>query len=182
MNTFIALFRGINVGGANKLPMRELVGVLEGLGLREIKTYIQSGNVLFKSDNGDLPDLAGRIGAAIEESHGFRPQVLLLGLDDLASAIASNPFPEAEGAPKTLHLYFLASAPEDLNLGTLERFRREGERFVLEGEVFYLHAPEGIGRSKLAARVEKVLGVPATARNWRTVGKIMAMAQRSAIE
>lgn len=176
MRTFVALLRGINVGGRNSLPMRELVEVLEGLGLREVKTYIQSGNVVFQNEGGEPADLAGRMGDAIEKSHGFRPEVMLLKVDELQSAIAANPFPEAELEPKTLHLYFLGSEPENADLKALESIRREKERFKLEGKVFYLHAPLGIGRSKLAAQVEKSLGVAVTSRNWRTVSKIRAMA------
>jgi uncharacterized protein (DUF1697 family) len=179
MDTYIALFRGINVGGANRLPMRELVDVLECLGLQNIRTYIHSGNVVFGSKEVDLSELAGRMSAAIKESHGFTPHVLLLEQDELENALASNPFPKAESAPKTLHLFFLASTPENPDLETLESIKRESERFDLRGRVLYLHAPDGIGRSKLAARVEKSLGVPVTARNWRSIGKIMAMARQS---
>ena len=109
MKTIIALFRGINVGGRNKLPMRDLVAVLEDLGLTDVKTYIQSGNAVFHADGVDNAELSDAISAAIQERHGFAPQVLLLGISDLAEAIASNPFPEAEADPKTLHLFFLAS-------------------------------------------------------------------------
>ncbi len=83
-----------------------------------------------------------------------------------------------ESEPKTLHLYFLAVTPERPDLDALERIKGERERFVLVDGVFYLHAPEGIGRSKLAANAEKLLGIPATARNWRTVGKVMEMADQ----
>jgi uncharacterized protein (DUF1697 family) len=99
-------------------------------------------------------------------------------LDELERAMASNPYAEAESEPKSLHLYFLASEPQDPDLKTLESIRVDSERFALQGKVFYLHAPDGIGRSRLAARVEKALGVPATARNWRSVSKIVAMAKR----
>jgi uncharacterized protein (DUF1697 family) len=177
MKPYIALFRGINVGGRNKLPMRELKEVLNGLGLRNIQTYIQSGNVVFQGGKRNLSELASEISAAIRKSHGFTPSVILLELGAFEKAIASNPYPEAEAEPKTLHLYFLDSLPEDPDLEGLEGLRRENERFALMGKVFYLHAPDGIGRSKLAARVEKSLGVPATARNWRSVCKIMEMAE-----
>jgi uncharacterized protein (DUF1697 family) len=89
-----------------------------------------------------------------------------------------NPFPEAESEPKTLHVYFLASSPECPDLDALEGIKGERERFVLKDEIFYLHAPDRVGRSKLAANAEKLLGVPATARNWRTVRKVMAMAKQ----
>lgn len=176
MNTYVALFRGINVGGRNRLPMRDLVDLLTGLGLRDIHTFIQSGNVIFRSEGLDTRALADDIRAAVGESHGFVPQVLLLELEELQDAIASNPFPEAEAEPKSLHVFFLASVPQNPDLEGLARVKRDSERFVLRGKVFYLHAPDGIGRSKLAARVEKALGVAVTARNWRTVGKIRTMA------
>jgi uncharacterized protein (DUF1697 family) len=179
MKTYIALFRGINVGGHNLLPMQELVGVLEGLGLHNIKTYIQSGNVVFQSEKIDSSGLSDKISVAINKRHGFTPQVFLLELDELENAIASNPFPEAESEPKTLHLYFLASVPKSPDLKMLEGIKRESERFKLKGKVFYLHAPDGIGRSKLAVQAEKSLGIAVTARNWRTVCKVLAMAKQN---
>ena len=175
MKTLVALFRGINVGGRNRLPMRELVAALEGLGLQSIRTYIQSGNVVFQSEEPGPAALADRISAAVGESHGFFPQVLILELDELENAIAANPFPEAGDQPKSLHLFFLASVPENPDMQKLESIRIDSERFALKGRVFYLHAPDGIGRSKLAARVERTLGVRATARNWRTVCKLREM-------
>jgi uncharacterized protein (DUF1697 family) len=155
-----------------------LLEILEGLGLTNIETYIQSGNVVFQSDDLNASELSERIGLAINENHGFTPQVLLLELDELKRAIASNPFAKAEAEPKSLHVFFLASEPQDPDLKALESIRADSERFALKGKVFYLHTPDGIGKSKLAARVEKALGVAATARNWRSVSRIMAMAQR----
>lgn len=178
MKTYIALFRGINVGGRNRLPMVELVEMLDGLGLENIKTYIQSGNVVFQTDAINPLELVGKISAAIDASHGFTPQVILLELDQLEKAISLNPFPDAEADPKTLHLYFLEIEPLNPDLETLNNIKLKNERFILEGKVFCLHAPDGIGRSKLAARAEAALGVAATARNWRSVGKILAMAEQ----
>jgi len=177
VSTTIALFRGINVGGHHKLPMRELVSVLEDLGLWEIETYIQSGNVVFDCEDATLPGLSDRISQAVEKSHGFAPHVLILSASAFERAAAANPFPEAESEPKTLHLYFLVSAPLDPDWDAVEALKVQNESYALVGEVFYLHAPDGIGRSKLAARVENVLGVDATARNWRTVSNILVMAK-----
>ena len=177
MQTLIALFRGINVGGRNKLPMRALVAVLEDLGLTDVKSYIQSGNAVFHADGVDNAELSDAITTAIQERHGFAPQVLLLGISDLANAIAANPFPEAEVDPKSLHLYFLASLPAEPDLESLAEGQLASEQFALAGMVFYLHAPDGIGRSKLAANVEKAMGVPVTARNWRSVSKILELAE-----
>lgn len=164
------------MGGSNTLPMRELVKVLEGLGLSCVKTYIQSGNVVFQRGHKNIKDLSSEISAVIGNSHGFAPHIFLLDLPAFQEAMALNPFPEAEHDPKTLHLFFLDEVPHNPDLAALENIRKENERYRLVKNVFYLHAPDGIGRSKLAEKVEKVLGVPITARNWRTVSKIMAMA------
>ena len=179
MKTYIALFRGINVGGNNVLPMKELVATLESIGAQNVKTYIQSGNAVFQSQETNASLLSNKISAAIKKSHGFEPQVLLLESEEMERAVESNPFPEAESEPKALHLYFLDAIPENPDFDTLASIKSNRERFALKDGVFYLHAPDGIGRSKLAAKAEKLLGVSATARNWRTVCKIMAMAKLS---
>ena len=173
---YIALLRGINVGGKNILPMKELRSLLTDLGLQQVRTYIQSGNVAFQSQERDRSLLGNAIATAIRERFGFEPTVLLLTREELGQAIASNPFPDAVSEPKTLHLFIMASAPPDPDLSALEAISKDGEQFALIDRVFYLHAPLGIGRSKLAAKIERSLGVPATGRNWRTLGKIMAMA------
>jgi len=177
MKTYVALFRGINVGGNNVLPMKNLIVLLENIGSKNVKTYIQSGNAVFEHEEEDASLLSSRIRTTIQKSNGFEPQLLLLELEDIERAVGSNPFPEAESEPKTLHLYFLSSRPNNPDLGVLESIKSDGERFALGEGVLYLHAPEGIGRSKLAANIEKVLGVTATGRNWRTVSKVMAMAK-----
>jgi len=175
MKTYIALLRGINVGGTNVLPMKDLVALLEDIGSQNVKTYIQSGNAVFQNKEENASLLSNKIRAAIKESHGFEPQVLLLAPEEMERAIESNPFPEAESEPKTLHLHFLASMPKNPDLGALESIKSDRERFALKDRVFYLHAPDGMGRSKLAANTEKLLGVAITSRNWRTVCKVMTM-------
>jgi uncharacterized protein (DUF1697 family) len=177
MNIYIALFRGINVGGKNSLPMVELVGILEGLGCQSVKTYIQSGNVVFKSNENNASGLADSISTEIKKRRGFAPFVLLLSLGEFEKILANNPFPEAEDDPKTLHVGFLASVPRQPNLRSLESLRAKSERFRLIGEAFYLHAPDGVGRSKLAANTERMLGVAMTDRNWKTASKILELAQ-----
>ncbi len=172
MKTYIALFRGINVGGKNSLPMKELVSILEALGCENIKTYIQSGNVVLQHEGKDIEHLARRISNEVKKKRGFEPHILLLTANEIQKAIKANPFPEAKDEPNTLHLGFLASKPANPNLKKLESIKTDTESFVLKDTVFYLHAPDGIGRSKLAASSEKLLGVPMTDRNWRTVCKI----------
>lgn len=178
MKTYLALFRGINVGGNSILPMKELRSILEKLGSENVRTYIQSGNAVFQHKAGSASLLANKISTAVQESHGFKPHVLLRESNDLEKAIAANPFPEAEKDPKSLHVYFLDASPKSPDLKTLESLKKDTERFSLKGNLFYLHAPDGVGRSKLAARVEKALGVAATARNWRTVCEIRDLAKQ----
>src|SRR6185436_9547753 len=177
MRIYIALLRGINVGGKNLLPMKELVAMLGDLGAQNVKTYIQSGNVVFGWKDKDTSKLANQITAAVKKRRGFDPHVLLLELKDLEKLIQQNPFPaEAETDPRTLHAGFLATAPERPDLKTLESLKTDSERFRLIGKVFYLHAPDGVGRSRLAAKAERLLGVPMTDRNWRTVLTLLKMA------
>jgi len=177
MKTYIALFRGINVGGKNMLPMKELVVILNDLGAQQIKTYIQSGNAVFASRERDILRLSNQIRAEVKQRRGFEPHVLLLQLEDLEKAIRNNPFPEAESAPTTLHAGFLISVPKNPDMEALARYKNDNERFRLINRVFYLHAPEGVGRSKLAAKAERLLGEPMTDRNWRTVCALWKMAQ-----
>ncbi|NPV57614.1 MAG: DUF1697 domain-containing protein [Anaerolineae bacterium] len=176
MTTYIALLRGINVGGNNRLPMKALVDILNALGAEKVKTYVQSGNVVLQCTPETAADLAQRLGDEIRARHGFEPHILTLSQAELEKAMANNPFPEAEANPSSLHLGFLADTPSDPKLDKLESLRAESERFRLIDNVFYLHAPEGIGRSKLAANSERLLGAAMTDRNWNTVCKLKEMA------
>lgn len=176
METGIALFRGVNVGGHNKLPMKELKTFLQPIGLEDVRTYIQSGNLVFRHQAWNKEALSTSIQECVSEHFGFRPQVMLLTLDEWQQAIENNPFPEANATPAALHYYFLESLPGEVDLSVLEKIKKENESFTLRETVFYLHAPDGIGRSKLAERVEKTLGVAVTARNARTVTKLLEMA------
>jgi uncharacterized protein (DUF1697 family) len=172
MNAYVALFRGINVGGSGLLPMKELVATLDGMGARNVKTYIQSGNAVFRSTEVSPSRLSRRLAAEVRRLRGFEPHVLVLRPEAIEKAIAGNPFPDAEADPSHLHLGFLDSMPTNPALEKLAGLRAESERFHLGDGVFYLHAPDGVARSKLAASAEKLLGVPMTVRNWRTVRKI----------
>ena len=176
MNQWIVLFRGINVGGHNIVPMKELKSALEQVGCEDVSTYIQSGNVVLGHAETKADKLANLISETVKKKFGFEPRVLLLTRQQLEASRTNNPFPDGEGDPKTLHLYFLADDPTDMDGDALDNMRFSTERYELIDRVFYLHAPDGIGRSKLAAGVEKCLGVPATARNWRTVEKVLQLA------
>lgn len=181
--TWIALLRGVNVGGNDKLPMKQLVRELEVLGSVEVKTYIQSGNVVFRSPKrATAGSIASSIANCIQHRFGFQPSVVVLSKEELAAAAKSNPFPEAEKERdgKALHLFFLAERPRKIDRVALDALKIPGERWSVVGSVFYLHTPEGFGTSKLAAKVERSLGIPATARNWRTVGELLKLAEVSA--
>jgi uncharacterized protein (DUF1697 family) len=170
VTAWVLLLRGINVGGNNRLPMRDLAALLEGLGLHDVRTYIASGNVVFAADAPvDPRALAASITEAIRNVHGFAPRAMLLEASAVRAVVAHNPFPEAAPEPKTLHVLFLEAAPATPDLAGLEAVRGPRERFALDGAVLYLHVPEGLGRSELALRAERLLGVAATARNWNTV-------------
>jgi uncharacterized protein (DUF1697 family) len=177
MPIWIALLRGVNVGGRNLLPMKDLARHLEDLGCTSVTTYIQSGNVIFKRQKTKVSSLAELIGKTILDHHGFQAKVHLMSASDLEQAASANPFPHATADPKSLHLSFLSQEPEPIRLESLEAIKAESETYSLQGNVFYLHAPLGIGRSKLAARAETLLGVEATSRNWRTVSKLLELAQ-----
>ena len=177
LTTYIALFRGINVGGSNLLPMKELKEVLEQNRCVDVQTYIQSGNVICRCAMSDAAGLAKRLTAAVSKSHGFEPRVLVLTRGELESAAAANPFREGEENPQSVHLFFLAERPKKPDLTALEALKAKTERFHLKGSILYLHTPDGFGVSKLAQRAERLLGVDATARNWRTVRKLLEMAK-----
>ncbi len=158
--------------------MQELQTLFHTLQLKNVHTYIQSGNVIFEGKDQDPTELAAKIRTEVKDQFGIDSTVLVLGKADFEKAMQSNPFTDAENVPKSLHLYFASEAPEKPDLELLRRIRTDTEQFELRGKILYLLAPDGIGRSKLASTVEKALGVPVTARNWRTVSKIMEMANQ----
>lgn len=173
---YVLLLRGINVGGHGKLPMADLSALLAGLGARDVATYIQSGNAVF---SGDFTPriLAAEIEDRIEAQFGFRRDALVLTGAEILAARAGFPFAAAFDAPKTGHVSFLKS-PAQPDLGAMQALAAPDEEFRLAGQVFYLYAPSGIGRSKLAAKVEKLLGVLATARNLNSVRKLCEMVEK----
>jgi len=172
MNTYIMLFRGINVGGRNLLPMKELVSLLEAEGFENVKTYIQSGNVLI--DAHEKPD--DRVRLAIQSKYGFSPNIMILEKAEFETMVKDSPFTSDIG--KTVHFFFCAKKPTP-DWEKLRQLATTTERFELKGHVFYLHAPDGIGRSKLASKAEACLGVSTTARNLNTVSKILQLAEKA---
>lgn len=174
MKTYVALLRGINVGGRNSLPMAELTEILHGFGCSDVSTYIQSGNVVLRTAN-DPSLVTQQVTSEIQLRHGFAPHVLLLEQAQFVETITRNPFTPPADNPKALHFGFLDSIPTAPKFDALEALRAPTEQFSLLGPVFYLLAPEGIGRSKLAAKSEKLIGCAMTDRIWNTVAKLMSM-------
>lgn len=174
MTIHVALFRGINVGGKHILPMQDLRELLAELGCEDIQTYIQSGNAVF-STTADVKTLSDNIRASIDEKFGFAPQVLVLTANQFRDVAAANPFANAEADPKTLHVAFLTEDATDPDLDALTALKAESEEFSLTRDAFYLSAPDGIGRSRLVAKIDQYLGVSTTSRNWRTVRKLLAL-------
>jgi uncharacterized protein (DUF1697 family) len=175
MTVYVALLRGINVGGKHTLPMKPLVSLMEQNGFTGVKTYIQSGNIVFHSSS--TP--AETLGELIGQEFGFRPGVFLLTAAELEQAVIANPYAPKEG--KHLHLFFCDRTPDCIDTGYLDALKAPTEEFRLIGKVLYLHAPEGIGRSKLAAKMGKAFpGVSMTARNLNTVTKLVELAKLGA--
>lgn len=175
MSRWVLLLRGINVGGKNKLPMADLKSFLAELGSSDIETYIQSGNAVF-SASGLRPQIfSKKLSKAISDTHGFAPQIVVLTAEDFIRSIEDCPFPKEELSEKILHFYFLTEPALAPQVNKFNELKIASEQWALIDGVFYLYAPDGFGRSKLAAKAEKFLGVGATVRNWRTVKKLQAM-------
>ena len=181
MSTWIALFRGINVGGKNVLKMADLRAMLESVNCRNVQTYIQSGNVVFESSTRSAATLSKKISKLVRDEHGFDPKVLVMTAARFRQAIDDNPFPAAVKDPKSLHFFFLAQPSMNPDLERMQAAKKASEQYQLTDFTFYLHAPDGFHGSKLAAKAETLLGVDATARNFRTVDKLNELIQDAAV-
>lgn len=175
---WICLLRSINVGGHGKIPMATLREECQHLGFRNPATYIQSGNLLFKSDESSDEVLAAKLEHRLLEQHGVPTVAIFRTLEALRAAVEENPFKdEAKEAPSKLLVSFLRTKPDAAELPDLQSFAPGGERIALRGRELFIYFPEGAGQSKLnISRIEKVLGTPSTARNWNTVQKLIALA------
>jgi len=176
METWIALLRGVNVGGHKKLPMADFRVLLGGLGFADVATYIQSGNAVFRAP-GPSTEIAENIRAAVADQFGFDTDVMVLSQAALENAVAKNPFPQAEQNPTTLHLFFLGAPVAAPDHAALTAAATQGEEFHLDGDIFYFHTPGGMGKSAMAARLSRLIGVPMTGRNLRSCEKVIELAR-----
>ncbi|KIL42354.1 cytoplasmic protein [Gordoniibacillus kamchatkensis] len=181
MPVYIALLRGINVGGKNMIKMAELKRSFEGMGLRSVQTYIQSGNVLFVSEEEEAA-LRTRIEQGIEAAFGLKVTVVLRTANELETVAANCPFSaeeiaaaEATCVGECLHVAFLPEQPAPEGVERLTAYQSDNDEFRIAGRDVFLLFRSSIRNSKLAANIHK-LGVPATVRNWNTVNKLVALA------
>lgn len=171
MTTRIALLRGVNVAGTGKLPMAAFRELLADLGLGRVQTYIQSGNAVFDSSLA-APDLEGLIRDAVAARYGFAPATFVLTADEIGEALTTHPFADAD--PKLVHVFFLRERPE-LDDAVLRTHALPGDGWHLGPRWVTLSTPAGIGRSRLADRLTRLLPSPMTARNLRTLAALDGM-------
>ena len=178
MKTWIALLKGVNVGGHNKLPMKELKLALETNDFHLVQTYIQSGNIVFQHKQAAPHTLASQISNIILAEFGFQPAVMVWSEEELAEAIALQPFTDLslEKDAKVLHFFFFSTPPEAINHARLSTLLNDTERWQLINKVLYFHTPDGFGKSRLGAKIDAVFGAPCTARNWTSVYAIYSLA------
>jgi uncharacterized protein (DUF1697 family) len=180
MTTFVSLFRGINVGGHQSIRMDALKELHESLGLQEVESYIQSGNVVFTSDDADVTQLTKHIEDGFAQKFGFQVNVMVRTAAEFSAIIANNPFqnqPLKES--KWVVVMFLANHPVSTALEDIQKTYTGPEELYINGQEVYIYYPEGIGRSKLSnAFIEKKLKAMGTARNWNTILRLQKMMQR----
>ena len=184
MPVLISMLRGINLGSHNRIKMDDLRGVYKSLKLEDPRTYVQSGNVIFRTKEKNLATLAKKIQDAIEKKCKCRPDVILRTTGELKKAIAATPFadrPHLE--PGKILVTFLAAEPPQEAEKNLATYKDYPEELHLKGRELYIYFPNGAGKSKLPwSSVERLLKVTGTARNWNSVTKMLAMAEEMEAE
>jgi uncharacterized protein (DUF1697 family) len=177
--SYLALLRGINVGGKNKLPMKDLSELFVASGCKDVRTYIQSGNVLFNATRSAASKVATLVAAGISDHFGYRTPVVLRTVDQLAEVVHNNPFLAKGSAEDGLHVMFLADQPAAEAIKGLDPTRSPGDTYVVLGQDIYLQLPNGAGNSKLTnAYFDSKLATVSTGRNWRTVTTLLQMMQQ----
>jgi uncharacterized protein (DUF1697 family) len=179
MTVFISMLRGVNVGAHNRIKMDALRAAYESLGFEKPRTYVQSGNVIFRAKEKDTAKLATQIQTAIERAFHCRPEVILRTTVELRKAISANPFvSRPDIVPGKLLVTFLAAKPGAEAGATLAALKKYPEEIHLKGRELYIYFPEGAGKSKLPwSQVERLIKVNGTARNWNSVRKLLEMAE-----
>jgi uncharacterized protein (DUF1697 family) len=174
--TYVALLRGINVGGKNKLPMKDLVQMFVEAGCDNPRSFIQSGNVIFRAAQTDTARLPDLITASIARDFGYRTPMLLRTTEQLRDVTSHNPFLQDGASEETLHVMFLANRPSPARVDALDPNRSPPDAFRVRGQEVYLHLPAGVANSKLTnSYFDSKLASVSTGRNWRTVTKLLEL-------
>ena len=178
----VSLLRGVNIGGHHKIKMDTLRALYESTGLIDPRTYVQSGNVVFRTAAKDLTQLAQLIEKSIEAAFGFHSDVVLRTAPELRAVIETNPFAGRDDVhPAKLAVFFLASDPGPEEWEKVRAIKTGPEELRIGRRELYIYFPEGMGRTKLPIpAIERALKTPSTARNWNTVTKLLAMAEEMA--
>ncbi len=175
----LALLRGINVGGKNMLPMKELRDMFTAAGCDDVRTYIQSGNVVFRADPNIIAPLADAVTAQIAARFGYRVPLVVRTAEEVGEVISHNPFIAVGAAEETLHVLFLAGRPKAAHVDALDPNRSPPDEFAVRGQEIYLRLPNGAGRTKLTnAYFDAQLATISTGRNWRTVTTLFALMEQ----
>jgi uncharacterized protein (DUF1697 family) len=179
MPVLISLLRGVNIGGHHKIKMDALRALYESLGLKSVRTYVQSGNVIFKTNERDVGRLTQKIESAIERTFGFRPDVVIRTTAELEDTIRRNPFAKRRGIdPRKLALTFLAANPTEEARANAAQIEADPEELHIIGREIYIYFPNGMARPKLSwTQLLKALKTTGTGRNWNTVTRLLAMAK-----
>ena len=170
----LALLRGVNVGGKAKLPMKELAAIFAAAGATSIRTFIQSGNVIFEA--AEPENLTATVTLEIARIYSYPGRIVLRSAAELTAAFKSNPFAKARAPLETLHVYFLADQPNPAGVKSLDPDRSPGDSFVIRNREVYLHLPNGMARTRLTnAYFDTKLKTVSTARNWNTVARLVEL-------
>jgi uncharacterized protein (DUF1697 family) len=179
MAVIISMLRGVNVGAHNRVSMEALRALYESLKLQGPQTYVQSGNVIFRTDERDLLKLGNRIETAIEKKFGFQSDVVLRSTPQMRDVIARNPFAKRGVEPKRLLVIFLASDPGDEARAKVRAIKCAPDELFIDGREAYIYFPHGMGRPTLSwAAIPKTLKVSGTGRNWNSVTKMLDVAEK----
>ncbi len=177
MTSYVALLRGINVGGNNRIAMADLRRWIEALGYESVATYIQSGNVVLSGPSRTTSEVAAAVQAAIQGGCGLDVAVMVRTREELAQVVAGNPYPEADDEPTQVHVAFLTDEPDLAGLEAVDAASYAPDEWAAGPGVLYLRFPDGTASSKLAVELaRKRTGVVSTVRNWRTVTKLLELA------
>ena len=173
---YVALLRGINVGGKNLLPMLDLIALFDGAGCTNAQSYIQSGNIVFRASPAVAARIPAVIAKAVTERFGFEAPVLVRSDEDLARVAKENPFLGAGADEALLHVAFLAESPGAAQVAALDAGRSPPDEFTVRGREIYLRCPNGMARTRLTNQYfDAKLSTTSTMRNWRTVLKLLDM-------